>query len=159
MHLLSLSNWLMGLTNPNRGSISGSEEEGGFFWDRPLFKKYGLLLAKNKNKWALRWIGFCIGAVGCPCFVLEGLNTRGSPLETLSSSPAYCPFERKKETPPSYGYSSVTFFNLASTKLEDAVLDADTHTGRVARQSEVSNNRPTIYLLDCEGSQASQHLH
>ena len=54
-------------------SISGSEEEGGFFWDRPLFKKYGLLHAKNKNKWALRWIGFCIGPVGCPCFVLEGL--------------------------------------------------------------------------------------
>jgi hypothetical protein len=125
----------------------------------PLFKKYGLFLAKNKNKWALRWIGFCIGPVGCSCVVLEGLNTRGSPLETLSSSPAYCPFERKKETPPAYGYSSVTFFNLASTKLEDAVLDADTHTGRVARQSEVSNNRPTIYLLDCKGSQASQHSH
>ena len=51
-------------------SISGSEEEGGFSWDRPLFKKYGLLLAK---KWALKWIGFCIGPVGCPCFVLEGL--------------------------------------------------------------------------------------
>ena len=67
--------------------------------------------------------------------------------------------KEKKETPPAYGYSSVTFFNLASTKLEDAVLDADTHTGRVARQSEVSNNRPTIYLLDCEGSQASQHSH
>jgi len=63
----------MGLINPDRGSISGSEEEGGFFWDCPLFKKYGLLLAKNKNKWALRWIGFCIGPVGCPCFVLEGL--------------------------------------------------------------------------------------
>ena len=54
-------------------SVSGSEEKGGFSWDHPLFKKYGLLLAKNKNKWALRWIGFCIGAVGCPCFVLEGL--------------------------------------------------------------------------------------
>ena len=61
--------------------------------------------------------------------------------------------------PPAYGYLSVTFFYLASTKLEDAVLDADTHTGRVARQSEVSNNRPIIYLLDCEGSQASQHSH
>ena len=60
---------------------------------------------------------------------------------------------------PAYGYSSVTFFNLASTKLEDAVLDADTHTGRVTRQSEVSNKRPTVYLLDCEGSQASQHSH
>ena len=59
----------------------------------------------------------------------------------------------------SFCYSSVTFFNLASTKLEDAVLDADTHTGRIARQSEVSNNRPTIYLLDCKGSQASQHSH
>ena len=53
--------------------ISGSEEEGGFFWDHPLFKKYGLLLAKNKNKLALRWIGFCIGPVGCPCFIVEGL--------------------------------------------------------------------------------------
>ena len=31
-------------------------------------------------------------------------------------------------------------------------VDADTPTGRIARQSEVSNNRPTIYLLDCEGS-------
>ena len=74
MHLLGLSNWLMGLINPDEGSISGSEEEGGVSWDRPLFKKYGLLLAKNKkNKWSLRWIGFCIGPVGCPCFVLEGL--------------------------------------------------------------------------------------
>ena len=90
-----------------------------------------------------------------PVFRTGGPCARGSPRH----SPAYCPFERKKETPPAYGYSSVTFFNLASTKLEDAVLDADTHTGRVARQSEVSNNRPTIYLLDCEGSQASQHLH
>ena len=58
---------------PASCSISGSEEEGGFFWDRPLFKKYGLLLAENKNKWALRWIGFSIRPVGCPCFVLEGL--------------------------------------------------------------------------------------
>ena len=90
-----------------------------------------------------------------PVFRTGGPCARGSPRH----SPAYCPFERKKETPPAYGYSSVTFFNLASTKLEDAVLDADTHTGRVARQSEVSNNRPTIYLLDCEGSQASQHSH
>ena len=90
-----------------------------------------------------------------PVFRTGGPCARGSPRH----SPAYCPFERKKETPPAYGYSSVTFFNLASTKLEDAVLDADTHTSRVARQSEVSNNRPTIYLLDCEGSQASQHLH
>ena len=136
-------------------SISGSEEEGGFFWDRPLFKKYGLLLTKNKNKWALRWIGFCIGPVGCPCFVLEGLVLEAA-RDTLQ---LICPFKRKKETPPAYGYQSVTFLNLASTKLEDAVLDADTHTGRVARQSEVSNNRPTIYLLDCEGSQASQHSH
>ena len=31
------------------GSVSGSEEEGGFSWDRPLFKKYGLLLAKKTN--------------------------------------------------------------------------------------------------------------
>ena len=85
---------------------------------------------------------------GGPC-------ARGNPRH----SPAYFPFERKTGMPPAYGYSSVTFFNLASTKLEDVVLDAETHTGRVARQSEVSNNRPTIYLLDCEGSQASQHLH
>ena len=80
-------------------STSRSEEEGGFFWDRPLFKKYGLFLA-IENKWALRWIGFCIGLLGCLCFVLEGLNTRGSPLETLSSSPAYCRFERKKDMLP-----------------------------------------------------------
>ena len=69
--------------SPASCSITGSDEEGGFFWDCPLFKKYGLLLAKNKNKWALRWIGFCIGPVSYPCFLLEGLNTRGSPLETL----------------------------------------------------------------------------
>ena len=90
-----------------------------------------------------------------PMFRTGGPCARGSPRHC----PAYCPFERKKETPPAYGYSSVTFFNLASTKLEDVVMDADTHTGRIARQSEVSNNRPTIYLLDCEGSQASQHSH
>jgi hypothetical protein len=29
--------------------------------------------SSQKNKWALRWIGFCIGPVGCPCFILEGL--------------------------------------------------------------------------------------
>ena len=140
--------------SPASCSISGSEEEGGFSWDRPLFKKYGLLLAKNKKMgfkmdtllyWPSRLPVFCTGG---PC-------ARGSPRH----SPAYCPFERKRETPPAYGYSSVTFFNLASTKLEDALPDADTHTGRVAWQSEVSNNRPTIYLLDCKGSQASQHSH
>ena len=82
MQLLGLSNWLMGLINPDGGSISGSEEEGGLFWDRPLFKKYGLLLAKNKNKWALRWIGFCIGPVGYPCFVLECL-VQEAPRDTV----------------------------------------------------------------------------
>ena len=75
-----------------------------------------------------------------PVFRTGGPCARGSPRHSL----AYCPFERKKETPPAYGYSSVTFFNLASTKLEDAVLDADTHTGRVAWQSEVSNNSYNI---------------
>ena len=90
-----------------------------------------------------------------PVFCTRGPYARGR----LRHSPVYYPFKRKKETPPAYGYSLVTFFNLLSTKLEDAVLDADTHTGRVVRQSEVSNNRSTIYLLDCEGSHASQHSH
>ena len=71
MHLLGLSNWLMGLINPDGGSISGNKEEGGFFWDRPSSRNMGF--SSQKNKWALRWIGFCIGPVGCPCFILEGL--------------------------------------------------------------------------------------
>ena len=136
-------------------SISGSEEEGGFSWDRPLFKKYGLLLTKNQKQMGFKMDRLLYRPSRLPMFRTGGPSARGSPRH----SPAYCPFKRKKETPPAYGYSSVTFFNLASTKLEDAVLDADTHTGRVARQSEASNNRPTIYLLDCEGSQASQQLH
>ena len=130
------------------GSVSGSEEEGGFSWDRPLFKKYGLLLAKKQKQMGFKMDRLLYRPSRLPVFRTGGPCARGSPRH----SPAYCPFERKKETPPAYGYSSVTFFNLASTKLEDAVLDADTHTSRVARQSEVSNNRPTIYLLDCEGS-------
>ena len=141
----------MGLINPDKGSISGSEEGGGFFWDRPLCKKYGLLLTKKQKRMGFKMDRILYQPSRLPVFRTGGHCARGSPRH----SPAYCPFERKKETPPAYGYSSVTFFNLASTKLEDAVLDADTHTGRVARQSVVSNNRPTIYLLDCEGSHAS----
>ena len=70
-----------------------------------------------------------------PGFHTGGLCARGSPRH----SPAYCPFERKKETPPAYGYSSVTFFNLASTKLEDAVLDADTHIKLTFRRTKVQH--------------------
>src|SRR4051812_17104114 len=126
----------------------------GFSGITPSSRNMGFSSQKTK-KWALRCIGFCIGPVGCPCFVLEGLVLEAArdTLQLIAHS------KEKNEMPPAYGYSLVTFFNLASTKLEDAVLDADTHTGRVGRQSEVSNNRPTIYLLDCEGLQASQHSH
>ena len=135
MHLLGLSNWLMGLINPNGGSISGSKEEGWVFWERLLFKKYGLLLAENRNEWALGWIGFCIGPVGCPCFVLEGLVLEAArdTLQLIAHS------KEKKETPPAYGYSLLTFFKLASTKLEDAVLDADTHIKLTFRRTKVQH--------------------
>ena len=74
------------------GSVSGSEEEGGFSWDRPLFKKYGLLLAKNKK------MGFKIDTLlywpsRLPVFCTGGPCARGSPRHSL----AYCPFERKKK--------------------------------------------------------------
>jgi hypothetical protein len=63
------------------------------FLGSPPLQEIWAFPRKKKNKWALRWIGFCIGPVGCPCFVLEGLNTRGSPLETLSS---VLPIQKKK---------------------------------------------------------------
>jgi hypothetical protein len=50
----------------------------GFSGIAPSSRNMGFSSQKNKNKWALRWIGFCIGLVGCPCFILEGLNTIGS---------------------------------------------------------------------------------
>ena len=75
---------------------------------------------------------------GRPC-------ARGSPRH----SPAYYPFE-KKETPPSYGYSSVTFFDLASTKLEDAVLDADSHIKlsfrRYGMHTNIQKNKSSVCL-------------
>ena len=88
------------------------------FLGSPLFKKNGLFLAKNKNKWALRWIGFCISPVGCPCFVLEGLNTRGSPLETPPALQLIAHSkENKRRLQLNYGSSSVnvriSLFHLA----------------------------------------------
>ena len=74
-----------------------------------------------------------------PVFVLEGLV-----LEAARDTLQLIAHSKEKRDASSLWYSSVTFFNLASTKLEDAVLDADAHTGCVAWQSEVSNNRPAI---------------